>query len=167
MKINKEAKDYVKNLFSNENMGIDGTEFGNLKSEILQKEGIDFIIRYDYAINKVIHKELYGEWNGSKKLEIKQNGLTEDGKIVLSGYSVFKYIDTKGVPLENILMTTDRNKYVIDWLDFITTSVEHKWKLKGTLVKIENGIKEVYGKEYSLEIMKRLNFVCKPYIDDL
>ena len=64
-------------------------------------------------------------------------------------------------------MTTDRNKYVIDWLDFITTSVEHKWKLKGTLVKIENGIKEVYGKEYSLEIMKRLNFVCKPYIDDL
>ena len=60
MKINKEAKDYVKNLFSNENMGIDGTEFGNLKSEILQKEGIGFIIRYDYAINKVIHKELYG-----------------------------------------------------------------------------------------------------------
>jgi len=64
-------------------------------------------------------------------------------------------------------MVLEKEKYVIDWLDFITTSVEHKWKLKGTLVKIENGLNEIYGKEYSLEVMKKLNFLCKPYIEDL
>ena len=85
----------------------------------------------------------------------------------MSGYSVFKFIDSKGVPLENILMILEKDKYVIDWLDFITTSVEHKWRLKGTLVKIEKGTTEIYGKEYSLEIMKRLNLVCKSYIEDL
>lgn len=112
-------------------------------------------------------KVIIGEWNGSKKLKIKSNGLTEDGKIVLSGYSVFRYIDSKGVPLENILMTLDRNKYVIDWLDFISTSVEHKWKLKGTLTKIEKSILEIYGKEYSLIIMKELNYRCREFIDYL
>lgn len=95
------------------------------------------------------------------------NGDTVDGKQVISGYSVFKYIDSKGVPLENILMTLDRNLIVIDWLDFIVTSVEHKWKLQGTLVKIENAITEIYGKLYSEEIMKRLHMACEPYMDYL
>ena len=84
-------------------------------------------------------------------------GLTEDGKVVLSGYSVFRFIDTKGMPLENILMILDKDKYVIDWIDFVKTTIKHNWKLKGTLVKIENGLTEIYGKEYSIQIIKRLN----------
>lgn len=64
-------------------------------------------------------------------------------------------------------MTLDRNEIVIDWLDFIVTSVEHKWKLKGTLMKIENSIMEIYGKEYSETIMTKLRFRCRNYIDDL
>lgn len=87
--------------------------------------------------------------------------------MVISGDSIFRYVNSRGLPLENILMTLDRDKYVIDWLDFIVQAVQNKWKLKGTLVKIENAIKEIYGKEYSLIVMKELNRRCEPYIDEL
>jgi len=53
-------------------------------------------------------------------------------------------------------MILNKDIYVIDWIDFVNTTINHNWKLKGTLVKIENGLTEIYGKEYSLIIMKRL-----------
>ena len=40
-------------------------------------------------------------------------------------------------------------------------------EVKNTLTKIEKSIIEIYGKEYSLEIMERLNFRYKNYIDFL
>jgi hypothetical protein len=64
-------------------------------------------------------------------------------------------------------MTLEKEKYVIDWLEFILTSVEHKWKLRGTLKKIENSMYDVYGKEFSEPIIKELYFRCEKYINDL
>ena len=61
MKISKEAQDYVKDLFSGENMGLDGTDLGNLKSELLDKMGEDYIRKYDLAINYVVREALYGK----------------------------------------------------------------------------------------------------------
>ena len=108
--------------------------------------------------------------NGSKKsnkwkVGVEFNGITEDGKIVVSGLSVFKFIESKGVPLDFILSSLDKNEYSIDWLDFIFTSVEHKWKLKGTLIKIENSLNDVYGREFSLPIIERLNQICEKHLD--
>jgi len=64
-------------------------------------------------------------------------------------------------------MTLNKNEYSIDWLEFILTSVKHKWKLKGTLKKIENSLNDIYGKEHSEEIVNRLYFHCEKFLDDL
>lgn len=80
--------------------------------------------------------------------------------------SVFKFTESKGVPLDFILSTLSKEEYVVDWLDFIVQSVQHKWKLKGTLVKIENSMIDVYGREYSTPIINQLKTRCLPYMDD-
>ena len=65
-------------------------------------------------------------------------------------------MDTKGVPLDFILTKLDKDEYVVDWLEFIRISKDSGWKLKGTLLKIEHSLIDVYGKDYSMEVMKRI-----------
>ena len=63
--INDDAKNYVKNLFAKINtdklVSNSGTDLGNLKSNLLREEGLEFIKKYDLAINKVIREELYSD----------------------------------------------------------------------------------------------------------
>lgn len=100
------------------------------------------------------------------RVNVEFNGVTEDGKIVVSGYSVFKFTESKGVPLDFLLSTLSKDEYVIDWLEFILVSVKHKWKLKGTLIKIENSMIDVYGREYSTPIIKEMYKQCEPFMYD-
>lgn len=93
--------------------------------------------------------------------------MTEDGKIVISGYSVFKFVETKGVPLDFILSSLPNDEYIVDWLEFVLTSVQHNWKLRGTLIKIENSMLDVYGKTYSTPIIEELYKRCEIFLDDL
>ena len=94
------------------------------------------------------------KWKG--KIEV--NGITEDKKIVVSGYSVFKFMETKGLPLDFMFMYLDKDEYVVDWLEFVQTSLEHNWNIRGTLTKLENSLIDVYGRcEYSETVIKRLN----------
>lgn len=87
--------------------------------------------------------------------------MTNDEKIVVSGYSVFKFMETKGLPLDFMLMYLDKDEYVVDWIEFIHTSVQHNWNLRGTLTKLENALYDVYGRcEYSERIIKVLNEYC-------
>ena len=76
-------------------------------------------------------------------------------------------METKGVPLDFILSSLPKEEYVIDWLDFILTSVQHNWKLRGTMKKIENSMNDVYGRVYSLPVIEELQKRCKPFTDDL
>jgi len=74
-------------------------------------------------------------------------------------------METKGLPLDFILSILNKEEYRIDWLEFILTSVEHKWKLKGTMLKIENSMKDVYGKEFTISIMEILNQRVEKFYD--
>lgn len=58
------------------------------------------------------------------------------------------------------------DEYLIDWIGFLNTSIEHKWNVRGTLLKIENSLMEVYGKEKQdfineiiLRLKKYLSFI--------
>lgn len=79
---------------------------------------------------------------------------------------MFKYNESLGVPLDFILSSLSKDEYSVDWLDFIVQSVKHKWKLKGTLIKIENAMIDVYGREYSTPIINQLYKQCTPYLDE-
>jgi len=90
--------------------------------------------------------------------------MTGDNKIVVSGYSVFKFMETKGLPLDFMLSHLDKDEYVVDWLEFILTAEQHNWKLKGTLIKIENAMTDVYGSEYSDTVIETLYVYCEKWL---
>ena len=75
-------------------------------------------------------------------------------------------MESKGVPIDFLLSQLEKDIYVIDWLEFILISVQHKWKLKGTLKKIENSLNDVYGKIHSKPIIDELYLKCNPYLED-
>ena len=85
----------------------------------------------------------------------------------MSGLSLFKFTESKGIPLDFLLSSLPKDEYSVDWLEFIVTSVQHKWKLKGTLIKIENSLVDVYGRTFSEPIIKELYTRCEPYLIDM
>ena len=67
-------------------------------------------------------------------------------------------METKGLPLDFLLSNLDREHYVVDWQEFIRTAQQHNWKLRGTLIKVENVLIDVYGRKDSEEIIRMLKY---------
>jgi hypothetical protein len=65
-------------------------------------------------------------------------------------------MDTKGLPLDFILMLIDNEKYTIDWMEFMEISIKCKWKVSSTLIKLEQGFIDYYEKDFSNVIIERL-----------
>lgn len=57
-----------------------------------------------------------------------------------------------------ILLGRIKEDYVVDWISYIETSIKHNWKLSNTLKNVSFSVQEVYGIEYSEEVMFRLNY---------
>jgi len=70
-------------------------------------------------------------------------------------------VDTKGIPLDFLLSSLKEKDYVIDWIEFVNTSLEHNWKLKGTIIKIEQALIDIYGREYTDIIVRKLKDLYK------
>lgn len=68
-------------------------------------------------------------------------------------------METKGVPLDLMIMELKDKNYIIDWIEFIDTSLNHNWKINNTLTRIENVLIDIYDKKYSKEIMDKLNLI--------
>lgn len=93
-----------------------------------------------------------------KHFGIRPIGTTVDGKVVMRGLDVFKVSEALGVPLDIILEHLQTQNQVVDWVDFIITSLDHGWQIKTTMNKIEYTISDVYGKKYCEEVMVRIKW---------
>jgi hypothetical protein len=69
---------------------------------------------------------------------------------------VFKHTETLGIPLELIIDHIKENNCVVNWLEFLTVSIEHGWNIKSTITKIEYALVDVYDKVYANEVISRL-----------
>lgn len=69
---------------------------------------------------------------------------------------MFRVLVTYGVPLDNMISILHEQGYLIDWVDFIEQSIKEGWKFKSTLVKIEVSLIDTFGKEYSKEVINRI-----------
>jgi hypothetical protein len=74
----------------------------------------------------------------------------------MRGLDVFKVSEALGVPLDIILEHLRHNNQVVDWVEFIVTSLDHGWQLKTIANKIEYTVSDVYGKDYCEELMIRI-----------
>ena len=66
-------------------------------------------------------------------------------------------ISSNGVPLDLVLEYLDRKGLVLDWLGFYDEAVDRGWKVNTVIKKIHYACCDVYNKQYSDEILFRLN----------
>ena len=70
--------------------------------------------------------------------------------------NVFPLVESKGVLLSTIVQGLEDRGWVVDWVDFIQQSLDHGWKPKGTISKIEETLTDVLEPEYTKEVVSRL-----------
>ena len=65
-------------------------------------------------------------------------------------------MDSKGLPLDFILLSIDKDLFIIDWIDFMNVSIRSNWNTKGTISKLEESFLDYYEKDFSKIIINRL-----------
>lgn len=68
---------------------------------------------------------------------------------------------TKGVPLEIILTVFQDKGFVVDWVDYIMTALNDGHNPRTIRARIESAVSDVYGKDYTKEVMARVDRVLE------
>lgn len=71
---------------------------------------------------------------------------------------MFRVVVTYGVPLDTTVQFLYDNNLLIDWIEFLESSIKEGWNLKSTLVKIETSLIDIRGKEYTDDVVLRLKY---------
>ena len=85
---------------------------------------------------------------------IKIVGKTEDNKVVVAG--LFKLYDTSGLPLPIIFDLCQEKNWIPSFLDFYLEATKAGWKEKTILLRLEEALIDIYGIEFSENVLKRL-----------
>lgn len=80
-------------------------------------------------------------------------GKTEDGVLVVS--EIFEMFDSKGLPLEDIILLLKENNMIIDWIDFYKDAMKKGWSLKTFYERLEV-LEDIFDKKYKDEVLRRL-----------
>lgn len=84
---------------------------------------------------------------------------TSNNKFVVDG--VYYLYNTYGIPLEYICLVLAENNYIINWLNLITDATDVGMKQSNIISKIRTITLDVYGKDFSNQIIKRINLCLK------
>ena len=68
----------------------------------------------------------------------------------------FNLVETKGLPLDLALTAINQQGLVPDWIGFWEHALDKGWIPKGTRLRIEAAILEVYGQEYLEQWQRRM-----------
>jgi alanyl-tRNA synthetase len=87
------------------------------------------------------------------------SGKTEDNKNVISG--VFKFYDTVGLPLPDVLNYLKDNNLVCDWEDFINTAKKSGWKKSTLISRVKEAIQDSYNdwNEFNEKFIKLVDHI--------
>tara|TARA_Y100000310_G_scaffold31833_1_gene30171 strand:- start:9690 stop:9965 length:276 start_codon:yes stop_codon:yes gene_type:complete len=88
---------------------------------------------------------------------MKIKGKTKSGLYVVS--NTYYYYNTYGIPLEYIVLFLADNGYIIDWLDLLSDATKMGMKPSNMIGKIRTATLDVYGKDVSNSIIKRINLM--------
>lgn len=80
--------------------------------------------------------------------------------------NVFHLVESRGIPLDIILIEFERNNLLVDWLDFFEQSQKGGWNTKTTLNKIRYALDEVKGKEYTEHVLMRLIHILQRSLNE-
>lgn len=74
---------------------------------------------------------------------------------------MFDVVSSMGIPLEIVLDVLSKKRMVIDWVDFVQSSLEEGWKIDRTLIKIESAVGDVLGPEEREKVVERIKFFIR------
>jgi len=86
-------------------------------------------------------------------------GQTSNKLLVVNG--AYHLYSTFGIPLEYICLVLSQNRYIIDWLGLISDAIGVGMKQSNIISKVKVVTLDVYGKEFSDAVMKRINLLLK------
>lgn len=89
-----------------------------------------------------------------KKIQFDHVGSTSDGKKVVSG--IFRVFDTCGLPLDVVFDLCNQKDLIPSWTHFYDDASKQGWSDKTIFNRLETNISDVYGKDFWLEVEKRL-----------
>jgi len=72
------------------------------------------------------------------------------------GSDVFNLCDSQGMPLDSVLDRLKEDEKLVSWCDYFEAGVDHGWKWDRIFSMIEYSLDDIYGREYSGEVLKRL-----------
>ena len=84
-------------------------------------------------------------------------GKTPEGTSVVSG--VFALFDTYGLPLDTILDMLREKGMMPCWTTFYNEAVSNGWKHKSVMTRLVPLIGDVYGRDFSDEVGRRLDLL--------
>lgn len=90
-----------------------------------------------------------------KAPKLSFSGVTSDG-VTRAVSGIFRFHSEHGLPLVDILDLLKTINVIIDWPDFIAGAKQDGWKDRTIVSKIVSACTEVYDKEYTAEVEKRL-----------
>ena len=86
---------------------------------------------------------------------VQISGRTEDGRYVLKG--VFQITASLiGLPLEVVLDMLEKQRLIVDWLDYYREAVRSGMRSERVIERVSNAVGDVLGPEVSKEVVKRL-----------
>lgn len=83
-----------------------------------------------------------------------QTGITADDKPVIAG--TYSFYETHGLPLDVIFQGFIEKGWMVDWIDFYKSGALAGMKHERILSKLEEAICDSFGKEFSNEVISRL-----------
>jgi len=93
------------------------------------------------------------------KTYLFQSGITENNKPIISG--IYKTFETHGIPLDIILSILIDGNSVPNWIDLYKDCRLAGMEHDRVLSKLEEAICDSYGKEWSDQVIFRLNSIFK------
>lgn len=60
------------------------------------------------------------------------------------------------MPLDSVLDQLKEDGKVVSWCDYLDAGIDHKWTLDRIFSIIEYSLDDIYGREYSKEVIDRL-----------
>ena len=95
----------------------------------------------------------------SQKNYLNQVGVTTDGKAVVAG--VYEFYETHGLPLDVLFDSLDQKNQIPCWISFYKSASLAGMKHERILSKLEEAISDVYGKEFTDAVIKKLDGLMK------
>jgi len=95
------------------------------------------------------------------KVLLRFIGRTTDGRTVVAG--AYRYCETTGLPLSDLLETLRDRKAVVSWLDYCGEALVAGMEYERILSRIGEALVDVFGPSYRDIVMKKLEDIVSEY----